>query len=328
MEFYKFINSKAIREHLRKINWPIEPDAAAWLIWHWEGPIKEKIAGWEHIINETEDRELRGGLELGETSSLHEFLGKTIDIYKRHTESFLENNTECCYKLRTYYKNLDYCDKVTTFSTKRIPVNFNRRNVLKFEVTKQGYDSDDKETSTLNTELEMTGYDSTDDEWQNIKAVFMNQWFYFPIPFKAGDIIRSTAHPDLGPMVYEDSIYNSWIFRNNSEDFHSGKRGDVTDMIISAYRVNDDLEPFSDTLWPLTDFDYFDDADARAYVNSNIYGNNNLDQYKMLLLIREALIGELGLEILFSGYKQLINKSSVGTDYASYIFSKAERLVD
>ena len=47
MDFYNFINSKAVREHLCKINWPIEPTAAAWLIWHWEGPIEEKLAGIE-----------------------------------------------------------------------------------------------------------------------------------------------------------------------------------------------------------------------------------------------------------------------------------------
>lgn len=43
MDFYKFINSKAVREHLRKINWQIKPAAAAWLIRHWEGPIEEKL---------------------------------------------------------------------------------------------------------------------------------------------------------------------------------------------------------------------------------------------------------------------------------------------
>ena len=253
MDFYKFINSKAVREHLRKINWSIEPDAAAWLIWHWEGPIEEKLSGWKYIIDETEDRELRGRLDPDETSSLHGFLKKTIDIYKKNTDSLNKSKNE---------------------------------------------------------------------SWINIEAVFMNQWFYFPISFKKGDIVRIISLPELEPMVYVDSIYDSRAFRKYTEDFYNGKRGDLTDMIINVYRVSDELELYSDTLWPVTDFDYFSEEDAKTYANSNP------DHYKMTLLIRAALKDKLGLEILFSGYKQLINKSSVGSDYASYIFSKAERLVD
>ena len=340
MEFYKFINSKAIREHLRKINWTIEPDAAAWLIWHWEGPIEEKLAGWKYIIDDTEDCKLKDRLHFCETPSLHEFLKKTIKVYKKHTDSFCDNRMECCcYKLSTYYTDFSHIDYDTVFQLspidKRISTtihekvveDLNEGNVLKFVVTKQVYDCDNKETATFDPKLRMIGYDCSDEDWLNIEEVFMNQWFYFPLPFKAGDIVHVASLPDYGPMVYEDSIYGFKCFREHPEDFYNGKRGDETDMSIDVYRVTDDLEPFWDTFWPVTDFDYFSEEDAIAYVNSDS-NRSNLDRYKMILLISAAIKEKLGLEILFSGYKQLINKSSVSTGYASYISSKAEGLMD
>lgn len=99
-------------------------------------------------------------------------------------------------------------------------------------------------------------------------------------------------------------------------------------MMINVYRVTDDLEPFWDTVWPVTDFDYFDEDDAKAYVNGDsLCKNSNLDCYKMLLLLSTAIKERLGLEILLSGYNQLKYKSQKEY-YTSEIFSKAEKLIE
>lgn len=336
MDFYNFINSKAVREHLCKINWPIEPTAAAWLIWHWEGPIEEKLAGWKYIIDNTEDCKLKERLHCCEVQSLHEFLKKTIKVYKEHSDGFYDNRMGyCCYKLSTYYADFSHYDydmvfqfsPISTTIHENVLEDLNDGNVLKFEITKQVYDSKAKETATFDPQFRMIGYDCSDEEWLNIYEVFMNQWFYFPLPFKTGDIVHVTSLPNYGPMVYEDSIYEFKCFREHTEDYYNGK-GDETDMMIDVYRVTDDLEPFWDTFWPVTDFDFFDEEDAKAYVNGDYCGiNSNLDRYKMILLLSVAIKERLGLEILLSGYNQLKYKSQKEY-YTSEIFSKAEKLIE
>ncbi len=48
---YEFINSKDIREHLRKLDYPLTPVQCAFLVWQSRRhTLKEKHEAWEDII--------------------------------------------------------------------------------------------------------------------------------------------------------------------------------------------------------------------------------------------------------------------------------------
>ena len=56
MDYFKFIHSGDVREHLRRINYPLSSLEAAWLVWENDiVSIKEKHAAWEEIIRTMPD---------------------------------------------------------------------------------------------------------------------------------------------------------------------------------------------------------------------------------------------------------------------------------
>ena len=58
--FLYFIDSKDIREHLKKIDYKFKPDEAAFAIWQSHNkPISEKHEGYEWIINNMPDMNLK-----------------------------------------------------------------------------------------------------------------------------------------------------------------------------------------------------------------------------------------------------------------------------
>ena len=78
MNFYKFVNSKDIREHLKELGYEFTSIEAAWLVWQSEFiSLKEKHKAWAEIIETMPDCEIKERNNTAPQPSLHRYcLGK------------------------------------------------------------------------------------------------------------------------------------------------------------------------------------------------------------------------------------------------------------
>lgn len=89
MDIIRFINSKDIAEHLRKIKYKFTTIQAAWLIWQSiDTTLKEKHAAWSNLIVEMPDCEMPERGMCRYKHSIHDFLKQYMDIENRQYEVF------------------------------------------------------------------------------------------------------------------------------------------------------------------------------------------------------------------------------------------------
>ena len=334
MDVYKYINSKAVREHLRKLNWEFTSLEAAWFVWKWRGPVEKRLAAWQQIIDEMPDQEVKAGHYFAGCPSLNVFLRDTITVYKRCVEGFFDNaDAYYTYDMITDDGSLYHSD---TISYSSCPIKDNKTagsGVLEglddvstayFVVYKCLLDKEGQSiNATFDRNLNMIALEYDLEEWNRLEDMFSSQFFYFPVPFRKGDIIYQINDRYNVPMVYIDCKYDH--IKDMNEYLHSSRR-DNSDMSIDVYKVNMlHYEPQWDTLWDVTDFDLFDDNKAKRYVNPKRGADRNLMVYKMILLLSATLTGQLGLELVFKGYDQL--KNNDGRSYlVDKLFNKADSL--
>lgn len=89
MDIYRFINSKDIRNYLKKINYEFTPVEAAWLIWKCLDITREgKHKAWQEIIDTMPDCpiEVYEGNDVDRYDSLHEVLKECMITYNSHEQ--------------------------------------------------------------------------------------------------------------------------------------------------------------------------------------------------------------------------------------------------
>lgn len=81
MEFYRFVNSKDIREYLQSINYTFTPIEAAWLFWKsMLTTLEEKHRAWEYIIGNMQDCCIQERLNTVPQPSLHHVLQELMRL--------------------------------------------------------------------------------------------------------------------------------------------------------------------------------------------------------------------------------------------------------
>lgn len=314
MDVCKYINSKAVREHLRKLNWEFTSLEAAWFVWKWRGPVEERLAAWQQIIDEMPDQEVKAGHYFDGCPSLHDFLRETISVYRKCVERFFDN-TDAYY---TFYTKLaDGSLKPDAINYSSCPIKDNKAecsgilrdlegdSAILFEMWKKYFDNEESREcrATFDRNLDMIAFEDHSKEWKRLDDMFSSHFFYFPVPFRKGDIIYRIDDWFNTPMVYIDCRYDH--IKDMNEYLYSRRR-DITDMSIDVYKVDLYYEPQWDTVGDVTDYDFFDEDLARKYVSCQ-YDYRRLKTYKMILLLSATLTGRLGLELVFKEYNQLKN---------------------
>ena len=361
MDYYRFINSKAIREHLQKLQWELTPLQVAWFVWEWEGPMEVRLAAWRQIIEELPDMEIKRGLHYEGCESLHMFLKKAIDIYQSHYETFYDNKN-CYYRVSVKYEKGGESEVDITFSECPIKKNgqvleyvidpSDRHKSIVFEWAKDYLEEEkvrairvDKvpinkverthtcawfnDRNFLEGRYQMVWLYDIDDEWWDVEGVFLDQWFYIPLPFRRGDIIHYVNHQtdELEPMIYEDAIYSHIEKRKSWERYLKGRGCDSSDMCIGVYRMTDGNRLFSDTLWDCTKFDFFDDETAKKYLRGGYNSGERLNTYKQILLYQSILRDQIGIEDFVDELYRLKSKEPSSMCLVDHnIYEKAEQL--
>lgn len=90
MDIYPYINSRAIREHLKKMDYSFDSLLCAYLVWQSEGhTLKEKHAAWQEIIDSMPDMPVPERMHCEGWDSLHKML-KTYMETENQLISWLE----------------------------------------------------------------------------------------------------------------------------------------------------------------------------------------------------------------------------------------------
>lgn len=102
INFTKFVNSNAVRNHLQQIRYQPTAMEAAWLVWQCETiSLEEKYTAWQDIINTlpdcpTDSRTMRLKTEYKE--STHAFLHAYIALQKELTDAFYHADEPSIYQ--------------------------------------------------------------------------------------------------------------------------------------------------------------------------------------------------------------------------------------
>ncbi len=214
---YEFIDSKAIREHLIKINYELKPIEAALVVWQSdEKTLKEKHEAYNWIIHNMEDakfenRYIKPGMRL------HKLLAKYLEIENKLLDNIMRDGDDAVYICSEYWQgDADMFEHEGVFKSYNDLVNAIRED--KYDsawIRKKWISKDNKQPKTISVlirsdeeiiNINQFKYLSNEDE--DIYDIFENNvWIDIPIPFKKGDILffeqGKCYPPHHGPMVFD-----------------------------------------------------------------------------------------------------------------------------
>ncbi len=107
MDFYNYINSEDIKEYLMSLKYRFNPIEASWLVYQsGKHTLEDKIDAWNWIIENMPDCEVKERMNCSYRESLHETLKAYIDLMKKYTTEFYENDG-CVYTYGYYHINYE-----------------------------------------------------------------------------------------------------------------------------------------------------------------------------------------------------------------------------
>ena len=205
MDITRYLNSKDVREYLRKIEYKFTAAEAAWIVDRCEAlPFEEKVEAWETIIKTMPDcRYVSPWDEDKVIESIHAAIKEYIDLKRLWFDEFTKEGEriyyefnykyEYNYPLRDFYigrySRFDECisNIKTDIKTGKDIFGY---VIRKNEIDKAGcmycwYSYDGKLL-----DVELTDFGDKKDEYYRISYLFTNMWPEFPMPFEKGDILR------------------------------------------------------------------------------------------------------------------------------------------
>lgn len=307
MDIYRFINSNAIREHLKQIDYQFNSLEAAWLIYQCMGmTMEEKHAAWEKLIAEMPDCEVEDRRGCSYSGSLHEMLRKYIQIQKKTYELFINPESTAVYQYKFYCKNdCGWCEDYTeVFATEQecwdeieedLDLGIERICIQKRYIGKRNtlITVDFNESKQVMDVYAVRLH--TDEECKVLEA-FEDQWFVFPVPFEKGDIVYQKRLPGPWGDVAESGAFVlkgvvSWDSEKDKNKFIE-EHGDNSDMNAWGYFQDPDGRIFYEVMHNYMDLEYYDQP---------LEG-----RMRLFKAISNFMKGEIGLDMLLTAYRKVI----------------------
>lgn len=297
MDIYEFINSKAIREHCKKIGHKFSDLEKAYLINQSHNhTVEEKCAAWQELLDSTKDFKLPSREHTSyENLFFHELLKALIDYNKNAIEKFYKKEENAVYQYRLYW---DYAlrtedevhsdfDKCYNEAFDYYEEEFKNNEIKDFFIMKK-YSDGGQITLSFNSkqkgyEFEITGMTFLEKE-KDICDYLRWIWFYIPAPFQKGDILYDADWNEVYVLIelYTDK-------KNFFSHWHES--GDETDMYAACYLVNANGNFGCDEVWSCLNLEYCDEDRIQ-------------DNKKILKLLGSYLkdSGNIPEDLLLNGY--------------------------
>mgnify|MGYP004516004627 CR=1 FL=1 len=317
MNIFKYINSKDIREHLKKINYEFTSLEAAWLIYQCkEISLKEKHEAFNELITNMPDCEIKQRNNTVPQKSLHKFLKRYIAIENRYMNEFCYTPNSA-YRLQYImkdgsdeYDNELYSSFEAIKNTARTYKDLAWIHCEKIILDKQH----SRMTADFTANFEMLDLDIdshylTYDDYTIYHGVFRGLFFEFPTPFKAGDIVCNKYEKDSwcdGPFVLTEiglSRYESEKKKNEIKEC-----GDNSDMCAEGYFQNEDGSIYYEVMYNYMDLEY--------------YNKKPTGVKRILIALSNYEKKEIDLSLLLNAYRYILNDGLTETSKPQWITEK------
>lgn len=318
MDILKFVNSKDIREHLRKLNYQFASLEAAWLVWQSKyTTLQEKHEAWEEIIRTMPNCEIEIRRNVNSYSNLHAFLKKLMEIENSVLES-IQQEEGMIYSYSVFdtteweddcglYSDFKLCMKeaknyivaIAWFGD--VDLSHARIDVKQLRLNDRGSINHlcSVEYNGYGEVLRIAAYGSrgSDEEYERVYNTFQEMTFTFPIPFKKGDIVSNCI------FLREPFVFDDLEFEDNIES--DLKRDGSMDVIVHGYFQNQSTgEIFYGTEYTYMDMEYYEGDLQR--------------EKRVLKSLSNYLKGNIRIDLFANAYKAIVNKEQVGNILAGY----------
>lgn len=308
MDIYSFVNSKDIREHLRKIEYQFNSLETAWLIYSCHDlSYEQKKEAWMELIQTMPDCEVPKRDNCRGWNSLHVMLRKYMDTVDKEVSDFFENDSSGEYVYMYFvlyegdecwteedaivYSSLDDCLKGY-----KEEVSQSASDVIKYKIRKQSLIN---KKMTCEVEFKANGgiecilqYYLRDEEADDLMwHSFNGLGFSFPTPFKKGDIVwiptdDSFIRWDRDGGFVLDRL-SSWY-----EPQYIMYPNDYLDMDAYGYFVNPDGTVYHEVISNYMDLEYYQ-------------GPYKLNE-KILPALSKFIKGEIEVDFLLCAYRKVL----------------------
>lgn len=313
MDILKFINSNAIRNHLRKINYEFSPVESAFIVWQSEYcSMDEKHKAWKYIINNSADEDVLDSVTeiykrslqecYGNEFGLHEYLQCYIDKEKRLAKLAMTDEENTVFSFKTYCgDDWDTCDDERLFSNVKdlmIAINDEISDMQEYGlrwifIKKRWIDTEEKyielKLKDDKSLYRIEGNKNVCDEHDlHLEDVFDGMWFKIPTPFKKGDILCRNVGGGFRyisnemPFVLDNICYWGIDDVENSKTRHAWCSAD---MLATGYFITSDARIYWDYLHNYLDLEYYDDEPTgihRTLKAMSSYMKNEIDMGLMM----------------------------------------------
>ena len=278
MNILRFINSKDIREHLRKLDYQFNSLETAWLIYECRHiTIEEKHKAWEELIGTMPDCSIPERLNTVPQESLHTFLNTYMELEDKYIKQFFEDNhgdtyadnRPYVYQFLYKYKDGSVYEFPTVFSTLLAlheTIMEPDEDVIEIHCRKMKIDdlSWEAQSRAIMTpgldflEIEPHGLEKEEDDI--FYGVFEGLWFDFPTPFEKGDIVWNPHMPDPDRLCGGPLVLTGICLEGISEQYRDkvSRTGDVTDMRYDGWFTAENGGVYAECHWNYMDLEYFD----------------------------------------------------------------------
>ena len=211
MDIYKYLNSQAIIEHCRSLNYVFSPVEAAYLIWQSNHhTLEEKIKAWENLISTTPDKKL--SVEgMPDECSLHQFLRTYIARARSFIHEFTSAKNGCAFSYKKRYSDapdryLDESPLYTSYTaciSAAVEESQKRGTILSLLVQKSTLHSAPIEWEEKPSLYLTPGADIMDigtvpyqggEDLLVMPFGFYSLWVDIPSPFKVGDLVQGIGY--------------------------------------------------------------------------------------------------------------------------------------
>lgn len=341
MDVLRFVNSDAIRNHLKEINYQFNAIEVIWLINHsFDFTFEERKKAYYDVIDNYTDMSYEKDSMPEKISSVHQAIIEYVALNEKYYKEFMENDGTYFFEVTVNYPNYPSENIKTTFKEYDDAIKYIVANKKEYyltntvykdianpvflneiEIKKKQYGLEKYIGSIfLNSKLEFKKllYNEYENKHENniLYEFIDSMWFKFPVPFKKGDILvykywdkSHIGYLCQGPFVLDKMCH----------ELYGDEAGyDSSDMIACGYFTWENGTVYHEVM--------------NDYMNLEYYVDSIENEKRTLITISNYLKGKLSLDLFLNAYNLIIadenyKKSKKRTWYtkAAFIDSGVEK---
>ncbi|MBR4333820.1 MAG: hypothetical protein IKP72_14155 [Clostridia bacterium] len=272
MDVLRYINSKDIREHLRKTSYKFSALEAAWLIYQSRyATLEERHQAWKQLIAEYPDCPIPKRMNTVPQDSLHHFLEEYMDMEKRMLEQF-RDPTGVVYQIKYHFDEAEpvYENRVfSRFEPEKMNSLFeDNDHVQSIWCSRISVDGSDEDALGSIFSVKLSGdmkimeiqpeFRENGRTRELMLDVFQGFWFDFPTPFQKGDILWDSKKPAGfcgGPFVCRS--INQHGIADEKQMEYMRENGDTSDMTAHGLFVSAQTGVYGEVMHNYMNCEYY-----------------------------------------------------------------------